>query len=117
MGFKIIIVGGSISGLSLANTLEIFNIALRHSAQGGNSALETAGVLVNHLWRKMNPTSPGESLTEDEIEAVFREVQATCFSRVSAAVDQGRRTCSVSMKDTILSWFLWTHSSLGSGRV
>lgn len=54
----------------------------------------------------------GELLNEDD----FREVQATRFSRVSPTVDQGRRTCSVSMKDTTLSR-TFVDYSLGSDRL
>lgn len=71
-------------------------------AQGDNTSLETAAVPVTQLQLKTATTSPGDSLTENKIEAVFREVQAARFSRLSDAVDQGHTTCSVLKKDSFL---------------
>lgn len=72
------------------------------SAQGGNSAIETAAVLVNTLRQKLS-SSIDETLDEDALEGLFADFQAQRFSRVVAAMNQGRRTTSVSIKDTLLS--------------
>ncbi|KAF6831150.1 FAD binding domain-containing protein [Colletotrichum musicola] len=79
------------------------------SAQGGNSAMETAAVLVNVLRQKMAQGHPGAPLSEKDIEDVFEGVQEKQFDRVSAAVDQGRRTNSISIKDTLLSRIFVDH--------
>jgi hypothetical protein len=83
-----------------------------NTAQGGNSALETAAVLVNTLVRKLDRGS--SALSDDDIEAVFAEVQASRFARAANCLEQGRRTSSISMRDTfparlfvhyLLPWF------------
>ncbi|KAK1845351.1 hypothetical protein CCHR01_12010 [Colletotrichum chrysophilum] len=71
--------------------------------------METPSRCTNQLQLKTATTSPGDSLTENKIEAVFREVRAARFSRLSDAVDQGRPTCSVSKKDSFLSRILVDH--------
>ncbi|KAH7063241.1 FAD binding domain-containing protein [Macrophomina phaseolina] len=50
------------------------------SAQGGNSAIETAAVLVNNLTRMMK--SHPESLSDDHINTVFSETQKSREDRV-----------------------------------
>lgn len=43
------------------------------------------------------------ALSEDDISAVFAEVQARRFARAANSLEQGRRTSSVSMRDTLPS--------------
>ncbi|KAH8774472.1 hypothetical protein F5883DRAFT_412362 [Diaporthe sp. PMI_573] len=83
-----------------------------NTAQGGNSALETAAVLANTLVRKLERGS--SALSDDDIEAIFAEVQASRFARAAGCLEQGRRTSSISMRDTfparlfvhyLLPWF------------
>lgn len=71
-----------------------------YSAQGGNGALETAAVLLNTLLRKLDQ-SP--TLSEEDIEAVFAEVQASRLARAVGALEQGHRTSSLSVRDTFAS--------------
>ncbi|KAL2278771.1 hypothetical protein FJTKL_14220 [Diaporthe vaccinii] len=77
----------------------------RCCAQGGNGALETAAVLLNALVRKLDESA---ALSEDDIgavfaEAVFAEAQARRLARAGSSLEQGRRTSSVSMRDTLPS--------------
>ncbi|KAM0324543.1 hypothetical protein ACHAQA_007928 [Verticillium albo-atrum] len=72
------------------------------SAQGGNSAMETAAVLVNTLRRELK-NKPEGKLTETDVDTILAEVQASRFDRVVAAVNQGRHTNSTSIKETLVS--------------
>ncbi|KAK7699662.1 hypothetical protein SLS64_011435 [Diaporthe eres] len=71
-----------------------------NTAQGGNGALETAAVLVNALVRKLDESA---ALSEDDIGAVFAEVQGRRFARAANSLEQGRRTSSISTRDTLAS--------------
>lgn len=71
-----------------------------YSAQGGNGALETAAVLLNTLLRKLDQ---GPKPSEEDIEAVFAEVQASRLARAVGALEQGHRTSSLSSRDTLSS--------------
>ncbi|GME33698.1 Monooxygenase FAD-binding protein [Neofusicoccum parvum] len=73
------------------------------TAQGGNSAMETAAALVNALRRKLDPGSTNGRLSEKDVEDVFAEVQAIRFDRAAAAIEQGRRSKVISTRDTLLS--------------
>ncbi|GAP87177.1 putative FAD binding domain-containing protein [Rosellinia necatrix] len=73
------------------------------TAQGGNGAMETAAVLVNELRRKLGPDSRNGGLSEAEIESIFTDVQAGRFNRAWDAVKQGRRTNSLSTRNTLLA--------------
>ncbi|WXC50617.1 hypothetical protein QX201_010294 [Fusarium graminearum] len=73
------------------------------SAQGGNGAMETAAVLVNTLVDALQDQDAKGSLTECEIDAIFTDVQANRFQRAVDAVNQGRRTNSASIKETLFS--------------
>jgi 2-polyprenyl-6-methoxyphenol hydroxylase-like FAD-dependent oxidoreductase len=79
------------------------------SAQGGNSAIETAVVLANHLKNRTGRLSRGETLSEDALERLFANFQEQRFRRVVAAMEQGRRTTSVSIKDTLISRLFVDH--------
>lgn len=65
--------------------------------------METAAVLVNELRRKLDLRSINGSLSKDEIENIFTRVQARRFNRALDAVKQGRRTNSLSTRDTFLA--------------
>ena len=100
---------------SLIRTIENNMICTQvhpNTAQGGNGAIETAAVLTNSLVRKLNTTP--SALSEEDIEAVFAEVHASRFARAASSLEQGRRTSSISMRDTfpsrlfvhyLLPWF------------
>ncbi|KAH7377289.1 hypothetical protein BKA66DRAFT_513594 [Pyrenochaeta sp. MPI-SDFR-AT-0127] len=79
------------------------------SAQGGNGAMETAAVLVNTLLPVLKAKEVGESLTEDEIESIFADLQAKRFQRAVDAVNQGRQTNSASIKETFFSRIFVNH--------
>ncbi|KAK0721257.1 hypothetical protein B0T21DRAFT_49734 [Apiosordaria backusii] len=72
-----------------------------NTAQGGNGAIETSAVLVNTLLRKLDQSC--SNLSEEDADLVFAEVQRTRFARAASALEQGRRTSSISMRDTLLS--------------
>lgn len=69
-----------------------------NTAQGGNGALETSAVLFNALSAKLDEsTSPSDK----DIEDVFAHVQSSRLARADNALEQGRRTSSISTRDTI----------------
>lgn len=51
----------------------------------------------------MRRLDKSSTLSEDDIEAVFAEVQASRFTRAANCLEQGRRTSSISMRDTLPS--------------
>ncbi|CAN9409034.1 unnamed protein product [Alternaria alternata] len=73
------------------------------SAQGANTAIETAAVLTNTLLTAVQAKKPGKSFTEDDIISIFTEVQAAQFDRAVAAVNQGRMMNSITVKETLRS--------------
>lgn len=75
-----------------------------NTAQGGNGAIETAAVLVNALLRVLRSDSASATPPSDgDIEAAFAEAQEARFSRAAACLEQGRRTSSLSLRDTTAS--------------
>ncbi|RYO53648.1 hypothetical protein AA0116_g10503 [Alternaria tenuissima] len=73
------------------------------SAQGANTAIETAAVLTNTLLTAVQAKEPEKSFTEDDIVSIFTEVQAAQFNRAVAAVNQGRMMNSITVKETLRS--------------
>ncbi|RYO66870.1 hypothetical protein AA0113_g4951 [Alternaria arborescens] len=73
------------------------------SAQGANTAIETAAVLTNTLLTAVQAKEPGKSFTEHDIVSIFTEVQAAQFNRAVAAVNQGRMMNSITVKETLRS--------------
>lgn len=71
-----------------------------YSAQGGNGALETAAALVNALLPELDHSS---ALSQERVGPVFAEVQAGRLARAVSALEQGRRTSSLSTRDTLSS--------------
>ncbi|KAG6362285.1 hypothetical protein INS49_010515 [Diaporthe citri] len=87
------------------------NVAHRSTPTPPTARQRPQTVLVNALVRRLD-RSP--TLHEDDIGAVFAEVQARRFARAASSLEQGRRTSSVSMRDTLpsrlfvhclLAWF------------
>lgn len=62
--------------------------------------METAAVLTNTLLRRLDRSS---ALSDDDIEAIFAEIQASRFARAANCLEQGRRASSISMRDTFSS--------------
>ncbi|KAL4816218.1 hypothetical protein BDW67DRAFT_185042 [Aspergillus spinulosporus] len=73
------------------------------SAQGGNSALETAAVLVNTLLPVLKAKDSKDLPTESDIDTIFAKVQAKRFKRAVDALNQGRQTNKASIKETFFS--------------
>lgn len=73
-----------------------------NTAQGGNGAIETAAVLVNALVRVLGSDSTTPP-SDEKIEAAFAEAQEARHSRAAACLEQGRRTSSLSLRDTTAS--------------
>jgi hypothetical protein len=71
-----------------------------NTSQGGNGAIETSTVLLNTLLRRLDERS---KLSEEDIESLFAEVQTSRFPRAANALEQGRRTSSISTRDTLAS--------------
>lgn len=51
----------------------------------------------------MRKLDESPTLSEDDIGAVFAEVQARRFARAASSLEQGRRTSFISMRDTLPS--------------
>lgn len=75
------------------------------TAQGGNGAMETAAALVNALRRKLDQGSADARLSDEDVEDIFAEVQASRFDRAADSVSQGRRSKAISTQDTLFSRF------------
>ncbi|CAG5185734.1 uncharacterized protein ALTATR162_LOCUS11390 [Alternaria atra] len=76
------------------------------SAQGANTAIETAAVLTNTLLaaaRVQETEKPFTEEEEDDIISIFTEVQAHQFKRAVKAVDQGRMMNYMTVKETLRS--------------
>ncbi|RYN26005.1 hypothetical protein AA0112_g8345 [Alternaria arborescens] len=73
------------------------------SAQGANTAIETAAVLTTTLLIAVQAKEPGKSFMEEDVISIFTEVQAAQFNRAVAAVNQGRMMNPITVKETLRS--------------
>lgn len=82
------------------------------TGQGGNSAIETAAALVNHLVELLKER--GGKPSDQDIEAMFRKVQKSRHERASWLVKEAHKrqqadaleTLSLRLKSTVLPHFL-----------
>ncbi|KAF2010913.1 FAD/NAD(P)-binding domain-containing protein [Aaosphaeria arxii CBS 175.79] len=79
------------------------------SAQGGNGAMETSAVLTNSLVATIKAHGSDTPLNEEDITAMFTDIQAKRFQRAVDAVNQGRKTNSASIKETVASRIFVNH--------